>query len=366
MTNKVDRRQFIATGAAAAALPLFTIEAQAQAWPSKPIRIVVGYPAGGQTDIIARTYGEYMSRQLGQPVVVENKAGAGGIIAAVEVKRAPPDGHTLMLTISTTMIQNRVTVKNLPYDADKDFVLPSLMTQIGLVMVSSQKTGTSNLKEFVAYAKKTDKVSMGTYAAGSTAHLIIVELNKQYGLNIEAVHYRGEAPMWADINGQSLDAAVGSYNAALPVLQGGRGKAVAATGLQRLPPLPDVQTMVEQGAELETLRAARLHLLRRPCRHPARHHQETLRHHRRRRERPEGEGDDEPVLPQPADPARRGAEAVRGTDAAVGAVHGGGWDQAGVGRSGRTATTGCAQRRPSLRAKRSNPARAGRRAYKMR
>ncbi len=249
MTNTVDRRQFIATGAAAAALPLFTIEAQAQAWPSKPIRIVVGYPAGGQTDIIARTYGEYMSRQLGQPVVVENKAGAGGIIAAVEVKRAPADGHTLMLTISTTMIQNRVTVKNLPYDADKDFVLPSLMTQIGLVMVSSQKTGTSNLKEFVAYAKKTDKVSMGTYAAGSTAHLIIVELNKQYGLNIEAVHYRGEAPMWADINGQSLDAAVGSYNAALPVLQGGRGKAVAATGLQRLPPLPDVQTMVEQGAD---------------------------------------------------------------------------------------------------------------------
>ena len=249
MTNTVDRRTFIATGAAAAALPLFTIEAQAQAWPSKPIRIVVGYPAGGQTDIIARTYGEYMSRQLGQPVVVENKAGAGGIIAAVEVKRAPADGHTLMLTISTTMIQNRVTVKNLPYDADKDFVLPSLMTQIGLVMVSSQKTGTSNLKEFVAYAKKTDKVSMGTYAAGSTAHLIIVELNKQYGLNIEAVHYRGEAPMWADINGQSLDAAVGSYNAALPVLQGGRGKAVAATGLQRLPPLPDVQTMVEQGAD---------------------------------------------------------------------------------------------------------------------
>jgi tripartite-type tricarboxylate transporter receptor subunit TctC len=249
MTIKLDRRTFLATGAAAAALPLFTVEGQAQAYPNKPIKIVVGYPAGGQTDIIARTYGEYISRQLGQPVVVENKAGAGGIIGAVEVKRAPADGYTLMVTISTTMIQNRVTVKNLPYDADKDFVLASLLSQIGLVMVASQKTGATNLKEFIDYAKKTDKVSMGTYAAGSTAHLIIVELNKQYGLNIEAVHYRGEAPMWADINGQSLDAAVGSYNAALPVLQGGRGKALAATGLQRLPALPDVATMVEQGAK---------------------------------------------------------------------------------------------------------------------
>jgi tripartite-type tricarboxylate transporter receptor subunit TctC len=115
--------------------------------------------------------------------------------------------------------------------------------------VASEKTGATNLKEFIAYAKKTDKVSMGTYAAGSTAHLIIVELNKQYGLNIEPVHYRGEAPMWADVNGQSLDAAVGSYNAALPVMQGGRGKAVGATGLQRLSALPDTPTMVEQGAQ---------------------------------------------------------------------------------------------------------------------
>ena len=249
MTSKVDRRQFIAAGAAAASLPLFTIEAQAQAYPNKPIRIVVGYPAGGQTDIIARTYGEYLSRTLGQPVVVENKGGAGGIIGAVEVKRSPPDGYTLMVTISTTMVGNRVTVKNLPYDPDKDFQMVSLMSQIGLVLVASQKTGATNLKEFIDYAKKTDKVSMGTYAAGSTAHLIIFELNKQYGLNIEAVHYRGEAPMWADVNGQSLDAAVGSYNAALPVMQGGRGKALATTGLQRLPVIPDVQTMVEQGAK---------------------------------------------------------------------------------------------------------------------
>ncbi|MDQ8732433.1 tripartite tricarboxylate transporter substrate binding protein [Bradyrhizobium sp. LHD-71] len=251
MRTRLDRRTFLAGSAAAATLPGLGVRARAQgtAYPNKPIKIVVGYPAGGQTDIIGRTYGDYVGRQLGQPVVVDIKAGAGGIIGAVEVKRAAPDGYTLMCTISTTMVQNRVTVKNLPYDADKDFALISLLSQVGLVMVASEKTGAKTLQEFVAYAKKADKVSMGTYAAGSTAHLIIVELNKQYGLNIEAVHYRGEAPMWTDIAGQTLDAAIGSYNAALGTLQSGRGKPIGATGLQRLSALPDTPTLVQQGAK---------------------------------------------------------------------------------------------------------------------
>lgn len=250
MAFKINRRRFIAAGAAAAALPVAASRARAQgAWPDKPIRIVVGYPAGGQTDNIARTYGEYISRTLGQPVVVENKAGAGGVLGAVEVKRAPPDGYTLMCTISTTLVQNRVTMKDLPYDPDKDFTLISALTQAGLVMVASQKTGASNLKEFIDYAKKAQRVSMGTYAAGSTAHLVVLELNKQYGLKIEPVHYRGESPMWTDIGGQSIDAAVGSYNAALPMMQTGRGKAVGVTGVKRMSTLPDVPTLVEQGAK---------------------------------------------------------------------------------------------------------------------
>jgi tripartite-type tricarboxylate transporter receptor subunit TctC len=250
MTFSMSRRHFMATGAAAATLPIIGERASGQtAWPNKPIKIVVGYPAGGQTDIVARTYGEYISRQLGQPVVVENKAGAGGVLGAVEVKRAAPDGHTLMCTISTTLVQNRVTMKNLPYDPDKDFTLITALATVGLVMVASQKTGASNLKEFIAYAKKADKVSMGTYAAGSTAHLAIIELNKEFGLNIEPVHYRGEAPMWTDIGGQTLDAAIGSYNASLPMVQTGRGKAIATTGLKRLNTLADVPTMVEQGTK---------------------------------------------------------------------------------------------------------------------
>jgi tripartite-type tricarboxylate transporter receptor subunit TctC len=249
MTSDVNRRQLIATGAMAAMLPLGGYSAFAQAaWPSKPIRVVVGYPAGGQTDIIARAYSDFLSRQLGQPVVVENKAGAGGVLGAVEVKRAAPDGYTLMCTISTTLVLNRGTMKNLPYDPDKDFALLSLITQAGLVMVASQKCGATNLKEFIEYARKADKVNVGTYASGSTAHMVIAELNRQFGLNIEPVHYRGEAPMWTDIGGQSLDAAIGSYNAGLAMLQTGRGKAIATTGQRRLNALSDVATLLEQGA----------------------------------------------------------------------------------------------------------------------
>ena len=114
-------------------------------------------------------------------------------------------------------------MKNIAYDTDKDFILLSIMPAGSLPMVAAGKTGAKNLKEFVEYARKDHKVSVGTYAAGSWAHIAIAELNKQYGLRMEPVHYRGEAPMWADLASKSLDGAIGSYGAALPLLQSGRG-----------------------------------------------------------------------------------------------------------------------------------------------
>ena len=248
MSFDVTRRHLLAAGAAAVTLPLLGAEASAQGtWPTKPIKIVAGYPAGGQTDLYARAYGEYMAKQLGQPVLVENKAGAGGTVAALDVKRAAPDGYTLMFTITTTMVMNRVLMKNLAYDADKDFSLISIMSSGSLPLVASEKSGAKTLKEFIDYAKKADKVSVGTYAAGSFAHIAIAELNKQYGLNIEPVHYRGESPMWTDLAGQSIDGAIGSYVGSLPVLQSGRGRAVAVSR-KRMSVMPDVPTFQEQGA----------------------------------------------------------------------------------------------------------------------
>lgn len=248
MTFDFTRRRFLATGAAAASLPLLGEQASAQAaWPNKPIKIIAGYPAGGQTDLFARTYGDVISRKIGQPIVVENKAGAGGTVAALEVKRAAPDGYTWQFTISTTLIMNRALMKEVPYDADKDFILISIMPAGSLPLVASTKSGAKNIKEFVDYCKKTEKVSVGTYAAGSYAHMAVAELNKQYGLKIEPVHYRGEAPMWADSAGQTLDGAIGSYGGAVAVLQGNRGQAIAVSR-RRHPLLPNVATFLEQGA----------------------------------------------------------------------------------------------------------------------
>jgi tripartite-type tricarboxylate transporter receptor subunit TctC len=247
MDARFTRRQLLGAGAAGT-LASIGMPALAQpAWPNKPVRVIAGYPAGGQTDLFARSYGEYISQQTGQPWLVENRPGAGGSIAAGELKRAAPDGYTLMFTISTTVIMNRVLYKSLPYDTDRDFVIVSIMPAGSLPTVAATKTGATNLKEFVAYAKKAGKVNIGTYAAGSYAHMVVAELNKEYGLNAEAVHYKGEAPMWTDLGGGTIDAATGSYGAALPILQSGRGRAIAVSR-KRIGKMPDVGTFSEQGA----------------------------------------------------------------------------------------------------------------------
>ena len=243
------RRGLIVAGAAAFAAPaLLTNSSRAQgAFPTKPIRIVVPYPAGGQTDGIARVYGEYLGRKLGTSVVVENKGGAGGTIGVAEVKRAAPDGYTILCTISSSLIQNRVTVKDLPYDPEKDFTYLAMTTSLGGPVVAAEKTGATNLKQFLEYAKKVDKLNFGAYGPGSTPQMLIETMARQYGFKVEVVQYRGEAAMFADVAAQQLDGAAGSPAGAAAVIASGKGKAIAMMG-DRLPAFPGVATMVEQGA----------------------------------------------------------------------------------------------------------------------
>lgn len=243
------RRGLIVAGAGALAAPaLFATSSRAQAaFPNKPMRIVVPYPAGGQTDGIARVYGEYLGRKLGQSVVVENKGGAGGTIGVAEVKRAAPDGYTILCTISSSLIQNRVTVKDLPYDPEKDFTYLAMTTSLGGPVVAAEKTGATNLKQFVEYAKKVDKLNFGAYGPGSTPQMLIETMAKQYGFKVEVVQYRGEAAMFADVAAQQLDGGAGSPAGAAAVIASGKGRAVAMMG-DRLPAFPGVATMTEQGA----------------------------------------------------------------------------------------------------------------------
>jgi len=248
MSAKSSRRHFIAAGAAAAAMPFLIRGASAQTvWPSRQIRMICSYPAGGQTDLLARAFGEFISRQVGQNVIIENKAGAAGSIGTAEVARAAPDGLTILCSISTTYVMNRVMMKNPGYDMDKDLVLVSVIPGAGLPLVASKKSGVKTLADFVAFARQSGKVNFGTYSAGSSPHITIHELNKQYGLNIEPIHYRGEAPMWTGIAEGTLDAAMGSYTAAQSVLQSDHGVAFAVHS-KKVDALPNVRTLPEQGA----------------------------------------------------------------------------------------------------------------------
>jgi tripartite-type tricarboxylate transporter receptor subunit TctC len=247
MALKITRRGFIATGFATVAFS-HPGSGWTQTWPSRPIKIICGYPAGGLTDSLARVYGEYLSQKLGQPVIVENKAGASGSIGAAAVKQSPPDGYTLLVAITATLAQSRVLFKNLPYDADKDFAHISSMSAGHLPFVAAKATNATNLKEFVEYARK-NATNVGTFGPGTYPHIVVAALNKQYGLQMKAVHYRGEAPMWQDFAAGVLQAAMASYVNAINALESGAGKAIAVQTATRSRKLPDVPTFIEQGVD---------------------------------------------------------------------------------------------------------------------
>ncbi|MBR1198338.1 tripartite tricarboxylate transporter substrate binding protein [Bradyrhizobium sp. AUGA SZCCT0158] len=244
--KKLTRRTLVTGSAAMLCAPSVKTEAQT-AWPARQIRILVPYPAGGQTDGIARAFGDYLARQVGKTVIIENKAGAGGVIGVSEAKRAEPDGTTILCTISSSLIQNRLTVKDLPYDPERDFIYLTMVSGAGGPVVAAKKTGAKNLREFIEYGKKVGSLNWGSYGVGSTPHVLIATMAKQYGIQFQVVQYRGEAPMWNDIAGQTLDGAAGSYAAAAPVIQAGTGNLIGVVG-SRLPPYPDTPTMTEQGA----------------------------------------------------------------------------------------------------------------------
>jgi hypothetical protein len=220
--------------------------------------MICSYPAGGQTDLLARAFGDFISRQVGKIVIIENKAGAAGSIGAAEVARAAPDGHTILCSISTTYVMNRVMMKNPGYDMDKDLTLVSVIPGAGLPLVASATSGVKTLDEFVAFARKSGKVNFGTYSAGSAPHMTINELNKQYGLNIEPIHYRGEAPMWTGC-GRHARCRDGQLHAAQSVLQSNRGVAFAVHS-KKVDAIPTSRLCLNR-RDIEILHQQRLHRL---------------------------------------------------------------------------------------------------------
>ena len=249
-----SRRTFIANAAGALATtaiaPLaFTPLAFAQqgAWPSKPIRLVVAFPPGGLTDAYARMYAEQITAKLGQPVVVENKPGAGAIIALDYVAKSPADGYTLAITTSGTVWQNRVLYSKLPYNLEKDLTPVVVFPSGPLVVGVPEKLGVKTMREFIEFAKK-NNASMGTYAPGSYPHMVADQTNRSHGTKLVSVHYKGESPMWIDLASEQLQIAIGSYQS-FATVQARGVRAIGVTGLYRSPKLPDVPTLAQQGIE---------------------------------------------------------------------------------------------------------------------
>lgn len=245
-----SRRQFLCHGLTAAAglgatLAVPAVWAQAARFPSKPIRIVVPFPPGGLTYAYGRLYAEQLTAQLGAQVVVENKPGAGAVIGIDAVAKVPADGHTLLITTSGTVMQNRVLYSRLPYNLDKDLTPITNFPSGPLVVGVAPQVPANSLKEFVEWGKGRD-LTMGTYAPGSYPHMMADLLVRQYGMKMQAAHYRGESPMWVDVAGNQIQVAVGSYQAFNTVSTRGV-KAIGVTGKYRSPRLPDVPTMIEQG-----------------------------------------------------------------------------------------------------------------------
>jgi len=249
MLGRMSRRAFVRSASTAALAGGLVGTAQAQGWPAKPVRFICGYAAGGLTDIMARVTAEYLGEKYKQTFIVENKTGAGSMIAAEMVAKSAPDGHTILFTNSTAMFQNRVIFKDVPYDADRDFV-PIAMLSAGKTPLYVHKSvpGNNGLADLIAYAK-TNKVSVGTTGPGSLGHIFCSKLNEIFGLSMEPVHYRGEAPMWADLSAGTTQAACSTYLGALSALQAGNIRPVAVPTRTRMKSkLPDVKTFLEQGA----------------------------------------------------------------------------------------------------------------------
>lgn len=242
------RRQLVATAAALAGAAVVPgLRAQAAKFPSRQIRIIVPFPPGGLTDAYARLYAEHLTQFLGASVVVENKTGGGAVIGIDAVAKAPPDGYTLLVTTTGTVMQNRVLYTKLPYNLDKDLVPIAVFPSGPLVVAVSAAVPARDVKEFLAWAKGRD-ASMGSYAPGSYPHMLADLFNRSHGTKLQVVQYRGESPMWVDLASGQIQIAVGSVQAYNTVSTRGV-KPIGVTGNYRTPRLPDLRTLLEQGID---------------------------------------------------------------------------------------------------------------------
>ena len=231
-----------------AALLLFTSLAQAQSFPTKPIRMVVPYTAGGPADLLVRALGQKLTDAWGQQVIVENKPGANEIIAAQDVAKSPPDGYNWLLASDAVYSLNPFLYSKLPYDPMKDFAPVARIVTANLMLVVRPDFPAANVRELIDYAKKNPgKLNYGTVGAGGVNHLAMAWFNTLNGLEMQPVHYKGLVNGLQDIMTSRLDLMFAVIGGAAPHLKAGKMKGLAVSGSHRHPLIPDVPTFAEAG-----------------------------------------------------------------------------------------------------------------------
>ncbi|MBD9582071.1 tripartite tricarboxylate transporter substrate binding protein [Delftia sp. DLF01] len=217
-------------------------------YPARPVRIVVQYQAGGSTDTVARILAEGLAKRLGQPVVVDNRSGAGGIIGTEHVAKSAPDGHTLLLTVPGPITANLVLYKKLPYDPRTELRMVSDVVSPSMVMAVNPAVPAKDFKGLVeAVRQSPGKYAMGSWGAGTQPHQVQVFMDKAYGLQSLHVAYKGEGPMSIDLISGVIQMTLGSAATLKPFIDAGKLRALAVAGPRRSKALPDVPTFAEQG-----------------------------------------------------------------------------------------------------------------------
>jgi len=242
---KLPRRKFLHLAAGAAALPTVARNAWAQAYPSRPVLLIVPFAAGGQGDILARLIGQWLSERLGQPFVIDNRPGAAGNIGTEAVVKSPPDGYTLLLA-STTNTINATLYDKLNFNFIRDIAPVATISRNTHVMAVHPSMPAKTVPEFIAYSKANPgKINMASAGSGSTSHVIGELFKMMTGINLVHVPYRGAGPALVDLLGGEVQVMFASMSSSIEYVRTGKLRALAVTTATRSPVLPDIPTVAE-------------------------------------------------------------------------------------------------------------------------
>jgi tripartite-type tricarboxylate transporter receptor subunit TctC len=220
----------------------------AQAWPAKPIRLVVPFVPGGTSSVVARTVASELGKQLNQSIVVENKGGGAGAPAMQDVAKSAPDGYTLIIGHIGTLAVNPYILPDQPYDVNRDFAAVTLLTKVPNIFVVHPGVPAKDMREFIAYAKKNPgSINYGSAGNGSAGHLAFEYLKLVAGINVAHIPYKGTGPQLIDLLAGRTQASSAGTPALMPHIKSGKLRAIATGMTRRIPSLPDLPTVAEQG-----------------------------------------------------------------------------------------------------------------------